>query len=65
MGWGPDHGRARFAPQTKPQIARLVELWKGGKISPTIHARYPLERIVEAAADIQERRNIGRVVVHP
>lgn len=65
MGWGPDHGREVFAPQVRPQIARLVQMWRDNKIAPLIHDKYPLERIADAAAEITGRRNIGRVVVHP
>lgn len=65
MGWGPDHGREYFAPQVRPQIARLVQMWRDGKIAPRIHEKFPLERIADAAAEITERHNIGRVVVHP
>ncbi len=65
MGWGPDHGREVFAPRVRPQIARLVRMWRDGKIAPRIHKAYPLERIADAAAEITGRRNIGRVVVHP
>ncbi len=65
MGWGPDHGREHFEPQVRPQIARLVKMWRDGKIAPHIHKRFPLERLADAADEITERRNIGRVVVHP
>jgi NADPH:quinone reductase len=65
MGWGPDHGREVFAPQVKPQIARLVQMWRDGKIAPRIHEKYPLDRVADAAAEITSRRNVGRVVVHP
>lgn len=65
MGWGPDHDREHFAPQVRPQIARLAQMWRDGKIAPRIHKEFPLERIADAAAEITGRRNIGRVVVRP
>lgn len=65
MGWGPDHGRDHFAPHVRPQIARLVQMWRDGTIAPRIHKKYPLERIADATAEITQRRNIGRIVVHP
>ncbi len=65
MGWGPDHGREYFAPQVRPQIARLVQMWRDNEIAPRIHNEYPLEQIADAAAEITGRRNIGRIVVHP
>jgi alcohol dehydrogenase len=44
----------------------LLELVRGvheGTLEPVIHAVYPLARVREAVADLEERRAIGKVVV--
>jgi synaptic vesicle membrane protein VAT-1 len=43
----------------------LMELAEQGVIDPVVAASYPLERAAEAHRFIQERRNIGKVVLTP
>ena len=45
--------------------AELAELYRSGRFSPHISARYPLEQAGQALADLAERRAMGKVLVVP
>ncbi len=47
----------------KPHMAQLVEWWGQGKIEPVVGASFPLEMARQAHEFIQDRRNIGKVVL--
>ncbi|MEH7482299.1 alcohol dehydrogenase catalytic domain-containing protein [Neobacillus drentensis] len=42
------------------QVTNLI--WKG-KLTPTIHKVYPLEEIVEAQLELEERKHFGKIVI--
>jgi len=50
---------------TRQDLSVLVDQVAGGKLDPVIHAVYPLSRIREAVADLEERRAVGKVIVVP
>ncbi len=50
---------------TRDDLLAIVELVRSGEISPVIHGIFPLSRIREAEAVIEERRAFGKVVVIP
>jgi NADPH:quinone reductase-like Zn-dependent oxidoreductase len=41
----------------------LVGLWRDGKIRPHVDSTFPLERAADAHRRIQERKNVGKVVL--
>jgi NADPH:quinone reductase-like Zn-dependent oxidoreductase len=43
----------------------LVALWREGRIRPHVDSTFPLERAAEAHRRIQDRRNVGKVVLVP
>ena len=49
----------------RKDILALVDLVRQGELDPVIHAVYPLSRIREAEADLEERRALGKVMVVP
>jgi len=46
-------------------LLQLLAWYRGGKIRPTVGARFPLAEAAAAHHYIQERRNIGKVVLVP
>jgi NADPH2:quinone reductase len=46
-------------------IADAVELWRSGVVRSVVHARYALEDVAEAHAEIEARGNLGRIVLIP
>jgi len=44
-------------------MAELGELYRDGKIKPHVCATYPLERVSEALADLEQRRARGKVIL--
>ncbi|HEY5097070.1 MAG TPA: zinc-binding dehydrogenase, partial [Acidimicrobiales bacterium] len=61
MGGFADHQRQDFARDQ----AELTELYRSGRFTPHISARYPLEGAGRALADLAERRALGKVLVVP
>ena len=61
MGGFADHQRQDFARDQ----AELTELYRSGRFTPHISARYPLEGAGQALADLAERRALGKVLVVP
>lgn len=50
---------------TRADLLEVVRLVRDGEIEPVIHAVYPLSRVREAVAELEERRAFGKVVVVP
>ncbi len=61
MGGFADHQRQDFARDQ----AELTELYRSGRFTPHISARYPLDGAGQALADLAERRALGKVLVVP
>jgi NADPH:quinone reductase len=61
MGGFADHQREDFVRDQ----AELTELYRSGRFTPHISARYPLEEAGRALADLAERRALGKVLVVP
>jgi NADPH2:quinone reductase len=55
MGRDPVRGRA--------QLQELLGWAKDGSLKPHVHARYPLERALDALRDVEQRRVRGKAVV--
>jgi len=52
----------------RPDLVRsaleaLVALWREGRIQPRVDSAFPLERAADAHRRIQERKNVGKVVL--
>ncbi|WP_330257323.1 NADPH:quinone oxidoreductase family protein [Nocardia sp. NBC_00565] len=43
--------------------AEFADLWRTGRIRPTIHARYPLRDTREALEEVAQRRSIGKTII--
>jgi alcohol dehydrogenase len=50
---------------SRDDLLELVSQVETGRLAPVIHAVYPLSRVRDAIADVEERRAIGKVVVVP
>lgn len=50
---------------TRDDLRAIVQLVCDGEIDPVIHGVFPLSRIREAEAEIEERRAFGKVIVVP
>lgn len=50
---------------TRDDLRAIVDLVRRGELEPVIHAVFPLSRIREAEAEIEERRTFGKVIVIP
>ena len=44
---------------------RKIEYWRQGTIRPTVAASFPFERAAEAHHFLQDRRNVGKVLLVP
>jgi NADPH:quinone reductase-like Zn-dependent oxidoreductase len=47
------------------EMAELLELFRKGSIKPHIDSKYPFEKAADAHRRIQERRNVGKVLLVP
>lgn len=65
IGWSPGDNRQVHAPRVRALWDQLVRWWQDGRITPNIHARYPLKDFRAAMADVRSRRAVGRVVLLP
>jgi len=59
-----EYGR-KYPEKGRENIAAIDRLLAEGKIRPHIHARFPLDRAVDAMQMLTTRRVIGKVVVEP
>jgi len=59
-----EYGR-KFPEKGRENIAAIDELLASGKIRPYIHARFPLDKAVDAMHMLTTRQVIGKVVVEP
>ena len=50
---------------SREDLTELARQVRTGQLTPVIHGVYPLSRIREAVAELEERRAIGKVVVVP
>jgi alcohol dehydrogenase len=50
---------------SRDDLTSLVADVTAGRLAPVIHRIYPLSRVREAVAELEERRAIGKVVVMP
>jgi NADPH2:quinone reductase len=65
VGWSPGDNRQPYAARVRAVWDELVRLWQQGRISPTVHAAFPLGEFRAAMAEVQDRRALGRVVLLP
>ncbi|WP_255572934.1 MULTISPECIES: zinc-binding dehydrogenase [Cryobacterium] len=50
---------------TRVHFRRLVELARGGQVSPQVSSTFALTEIAEAQTEFSERRHIGKIVILP
>jgi alcohol dehydrogenase len=50
---------------SRDDLTELVREVHSGELDPVIHGVYPLSRIRDAVAELEERRAVGKVVVVP
>lgn len=50
---------------SREDLTDLVEQVRTGRLAPVIHRVYPLSRVRDAIAELEDRRTIGKVVVIP
>uniref|UniRef100_H3AKH3 Vesicle amine transport 1 n=2 Tax=Latimeria chalumnae TaxID=7897 RepID=H3AKH3_LATCH len=46
-------------------VTKLIELYKQGKIRPKVDSVWPFEQVADAMRQMQERKNIGKVILSP
>ncbi|XP_071967885.1 synaptic vesicle membrane protein VAT-1 homolog [Engystomops pustulosus] len=46
-------------------VAMLLDLYKQGKIKPKIDSVYPFEQVGDAMRQMQEKKNIGKIILVP
>ncbi|XP_068120250.1 synaptic vesicle membrane protein VAT-1 homolog isoform X2 [Hyperolius riggenbachi] len=44
-------------------VAELVRLYKEGKIKPKIDSKYPFEQVGDAMRQMQDKKNVGKVIL--
>ncbi|HUL60181.1 MAG TPA: medium chain dehydrogenase/reductase family protein [Anaeromyxobacteraceae bacterium] len=49
----------------RPAMEALAALWREGRIRPRVDSTFPLERAADAHRRIQDRKNVGKVVLVP
>jgi NADPH2:quinone reductase len=59
--WGQYWKRA--PDQVRASFAQLFAWWREGKLKPLVSARYRLDQVVPALAELAERRATGKVVL--
>jgi NADPH2:quinone reductase len=59
-----EYGR-KFPKKGRENIEAIDRLLAEGNIRPHIHARFPLDRVVDAMRTLQDRSVIGKVIVEP
>lgn len=43
----------------------ILELYRQGRLRPHVGSRYPFSRIAEAHAELEEGRNVGKIILYP
>jgi NADPH:quinone reductase-like Zn-dependent oxidoreductase len=46
-------------------LDELVALWRAGKVKPHVDSTFPLDRAAEAHRRMQERKNVGKILLVP
>jgi NADPH:quinone reductase-like Zn-dependent oxidoreductase len=46
-------------------LDELVALWRAGKVKPHVDSTFPFERAADAHRRMQERKNVGKIVLVP
>ncbi|XP_003222545.1 synaptic vesicle membrane protein VAT-1 homolog [Anolis carolinensis] len=46
-------------------VAKLIDLYNQGKIKPKVDSVWPFEQVVDAMKQMQEKKNVGKVVLVP
>jgi NADPH:quinone reductase len=59
-----EYGR-KFPDKGRENMAAIMRLLAERKIRPHVHARFPLDRAVDAMRKLQDRSVIGKVVLEP
>lgn len=59
--WG--HFATREHEKARAELAEILERVRDGRITPPIHATYPLERGADAIRELEDRKVRGKVVV--
>jgi len=59
-----EYGR-KFPQKGRENMFAIMKLLAEKKIRPHVHARFPLERAVDAMRTLQDRSVIGKVVIEP
>lgn len=49
----------------RPQMQRLIALYTEGVVKPHVHAEVPFDRAAEAHLMLEDRKNLGKVVLTP
>jgi len=50
---------------SREDLTELISQVRSGELQPVIHAAYPLSRIRDAVAELEDRRAVGKIVVVP
>jgi NADPH:quinone reductase-like Zn-dependent oxidoreductase len=61
---GIDLGKIWGAP-LRDDLKELVQLCQDGRINPIIDSIYPFDRVAEAYQRMEERKNIGKIILTP
>jgi len=56
---------ARPEDEQRADVENALKAAAAGDLVPTIHRGYPLEKAPEAHAELEGRRNIGAILLHP
>ncbi|MGI5329352.1 zinc-binding dehydrogenase [Actinomadura nitritigenes] len=56
---------AKPEAERRADVEGVLKAANSGELTPRIHRRHPLERAADAHADLEARRNIGAVLLHP
>ena len=56
---------AKPEAEQRADVESVLKAASSGELTPRIHRGYPMERAADAHADLEARRNIGAVLLHP
>lgn len=57
--------RAKPQAEQRANVEGVLRAVSLGELTPRIHRSHPLERAADAHADLEARRNIGAILLHP